>query len=70
MHKKLNMNDLIDSNPKVDKKQLAEALAVLGKLRQIGVQGAEYNLEPPFGGNLAETPAEPASGQAKIRVRR
>ncbi len=70
MGKKFDIKKLIDSNPKVDKKQLEEGLAALEELRQFGVQGAEYNLAPPFGGKLRKTAEKPSPELAKIRVRR
>jgi len=46
---KINLDELIEKNPKIDSQQLANTLKILGDLQKQGVNiGPNYNLGSPF----------------------
>lgn len=46
---KIDLNKLIEKNPKIDSQELAHTLKVLGELQKQGVNiGPNYNLGSPF----------------------
>ena len=46
---KIDLNKLIEKNPKIDSKELARVLKMLGELQEQGVNiGPNYNLGSPF----------------------
>ena len=55
MRKTHKVNSLIRGNPKVDGKQLREAIKLVDALRKQGVKRSEYNLVPPYT-SFHETP--------------
>jgi len=46
--KKINVQKIANKNPKVDAKKVAEALAAINQLGNVGVGRSEFNLVLPF----------------------
>ena len=59
---------IINSNPGVDRKKLAEALEAIEKLRKLGISGPKYDLIPPFSQKSKE--AAKHSNQVRRGIRR
>ena len=46
--KTITLNEILSSNPQIDKKLLEKARNLRRELHQIGVSGHRYNLSSPF----------------------
>jgi hypothetical protein len=57
--KRMNLNEIIKNNPRVDESALEEAFRAIGQLRASGVAPSGYNLRPAFGRRIgpADVPA-------------
>ena len=58
---KINLDELIGKNPKIDSQELARALQILGELQKQGINiGPNYNLGSPFSTGPHGNKAKPA----------
>lgn len=55
MPETVELDDLLENNPHIDREKLQESMELLEALRGYGVRGRGYGLVPTFGGRRVQT---------------